>query len=134
MTNKPSVLTPTRIKELAKDPAVQNAIRYPKGLALYPLSGRGRTASEEDNTVGTREAKQSQLLQDAYGVTPSMQETIRLFFMQGPIWDGNLPSKPARNELADRGMVARCHGFNYLTTDGMIFAVKMMGLGAEKNT
>ena len=35
------------------------------------------------------------------------------------VWDGFLISKTARDQLVDKGLVARCNGWQFITRDGM---------------
>lgn len=43
----------------------------------------------------------------------------------GPVWDGNLISKDARDQLHRYGLVARTHGWNVLTEKGCIYCVHL---------
>jgi hypothetical protein len=55
---------------------------------------------------------------------------------QGPVWDGDLISKPARNQLVKLGIAQRCRMFedgphkglpmNELTPDGLKLAAVML--------
>lgn len=58
-------------------------------------------------------------------------ETLWCLFKHGPTWDGNLPSKAGRTELVERGFADRGHGWNWLTTDGVLLAVEI-GMGGRK--
>lgn len=51
-------------------------------------------------------------------------ETLRLL-CRGPIWDGNLPSKAARDNLVGHGLVFRREGYQSLTTTGVLVAIKL---------
>lgn len=42
-----------------------------------------------------------------------------LHFRFGPIWDGNLNSKSARDRLVDLGFLERQSGFQFLTAKGL---------------
>ena len=43
----------------------------------------------------------------------------------GHVWDGNLISKHDRDELVKAGLVARCEGWNFLTTEGIKYVVNL---------
>ena len=45
--------------------------------------------------------------------------------VQGPIWDGNLISKHARDRLVQYGLVDRAEGFNFLIKAGVVAAVML---------
>ena len=49
---------------------------------------------------------------------PKQMEQL-LCFRFGPIWDGNLISKQARDELVDGGYLERSYGFQFLTAHGV---------------
>jgi hypothetical protein len=36
------------------------------------------------------------------------REVLRQLLFQGPVWDGNVPSKRARDDLLDYGLATRC--------------------------
>jgi len=54
-----------------------------------------------------------------------------LHFRSGPIWDGNLISKSARDKLVDIGLVERCKGFQFLTHRGVELLVDLNCLNEE---
>ena len=64
-------------------------------------------------------------------MTGAVRDDLWCMFRQGPIWDGNLPSKSGRTWLFDRGYVARGDGWNWLTTEGVLLALEL-GMGLEK--
>ena len=51
--------------------------------------------------------------------THGQREVLWQLFRNGPTWDGNIISKPDRDELIKLGLVARENGWAYLTRDGM---------------
>ena len=54
-----------------------------------------------------------------------------LHFRFGPVWDGNLISKEARNHLVKSGFVTRCQGFQMLTEKGVEILVNLRYLNEE---
>lgn len=66
-------------------------------------------------------------------LTPAAVETLRCMFMEGPIYDGDVPSKTGRDDLVKHGLAARVEGFNYLTQAGMLMAIDNR-LGDAKNS
>lgn len=48
-----------------------------------------------------------------------------LHFRAGPIWDGNLVSKSARDSLVDAGLLDRAKGFQFLTIKGIDLLVTL---------
>lgn len=48
-----------------------------------------------------------------------------LHFRFGPIWDGNLISKSARDSLVDDGLLTRTKGFQFLTEKGVATLVEL---------
>lgn len=55
----------------------------------------------------------------------SVHEALWQMFKDGPIWDGDLVSKTARDWLVLNAMAARASGFNFLTDDGVEMAVSL---------
>jgi hypothetical protein len=49
----------------------------------------------------------------------SAADTLRCLFFHGPTWDGNVPSKSARDELVNMGLAARGNGWQWLTRAGI---------------
>ena len=54
-----------------------------------------------------------------------------LLFRFGPIWDGNLNSKSARDVLVDLGLIARHDGFQFLTAKGIDVLIKLGKLNQD---
>ena len=52
------------------------------------------------------------------------RETLNCLFMNGPTYDGDLPSKTGRDVLVDIGYAARAGGYNWLTTKGVLAALE----------
>jgi hypothetical protein len=42
-----------------------------------------------------------------------------LWQLRMTVWDGYLISKTARDQLVDKGLVARCNGWQFITREGM---------------
>ena len=56
--------------------------------------------------------------------TPHGQrEVLWQLFRNGPTWDGNIISKPDRDELFKLGLAERVDGWSYLTRDGIEAAI-----------
>ncbi len=60
---------------------------------------------------------------DFASLTSAQQEMLGMFFTMGPVWDGYLPSKMARDDLVDLGLAFRHEGFQALTRAGLAMAV-----------
>ena len=60
------------------------------------------------------------------------REVLWQLFRNGPTWDGNIVSKPDRDELIKLGLVARENGWAYLTRDGIEDALAA-GFDARKD-
>ena len=43
---------------------------------------------------------------------------------KGPVWDGNVICSTRRDRLWERGLVSRVQGWNFLSEDGVRFAVE----------
>jgi len=56
-------------------------------------------------------------------------DTLWCLFLNGPTWDGNVPSKTGRDELYDRELIERHEGWQWLTKAGVMLA---MGLGVDR--
>lgn len=63
--------------------------------------------------------------------TGAVRDMLRCLFFHGPTWDGNIPSKAARDGLCRAGMVHHEFGFAFLTRDGVELCVNL-GLDREK--
>jgi hypothetical protein len=44
---------------------------------------------------------------------------------KGPVWDGNIIGKTERDELFKAGLVGRWGGWNFLTEEGIKYAVNL---------
>jgi hypothetical protein len=63
-------------------------------------------------------------------VSTKLEQLLRFRF--GPIWDGNLISKAARDALVDAGLIVRsCGGFQSLTPEGCNLLVVLGYLNEE---
>ena len=60
------------------------------------------------------------------------KEVMLGLFLNGPTWDGNLPSKSGRDWLVERGYVSRIDGWSWLTNDGTGLALEL-GYGRKKD-
>ena len=67
-----------------------------------------------------------------FGVSGSAREVMRCLFFHGPTWDGDVPSKSGRSELVDLGYAERGHGWQWLTTKGVEFAIGSLLLDQQK--
>jgi hypothetical protein len=61
----------------------------------------------------------------------AVRDVMRCLFFHGPTWDGNIPSKSARDGLCKLGLVERNYGYAWLTRDGVELAINI-GLDREK--
>jgi hypothetical protein len=61
----------------------------------------------------------------------AIRDTLKCLFFHGPTWDGNVPSKQARDGLCRIGLVHHEFGFAFLTRDGVEMCVNL-GLDREK--
>jgi hypothetical protein len=59
-------------------------------------------------------------------------ETITLLFMKGPLPDGDLRSLQVRDNLLSMGFIDRSLGWNWLTSEGIEFALNCLHLGPDK--
>lgn len=63
----------------------------------------------------------------------AVRDTLRCLFFHGPTWDGNLPSKSARDALCRLGLAHHEFGYTFLTRDGVEVCVNA-GLDREKDS
>lgn len=63
--------------------------------------------------------------------TGAVRDVMRCLFFHGPTWDGNIPSKAARDGLCSMGLVQHRFGYAWLTEAGVEVAVNA-GLDREK--
>lgn len=68
---------------------------------------------------------EEKLMAEEYATMDSLARDQLLHFRFGPIWDGNLNSKTARDTLVDRGYLDRAKGFQFLTGKGIRLLVKI---------
>ena len=61
----------------------------------------------------------------------AIKDTLRCLFFHGPTWDGNVPSKEARDGLCKLGLVHHEFGFAFLTRDGVEMCINL-GLDRAK--
>lgn len=62
----------------------------------------------------------------------AVKDVLRCLFFKGPTWDGNIPSKMARDGLCKLGLVHHEFGFAWLTRDGMEMCINL-GYGNQKS-
>jgi len=62
----------------------------------------------------------------------AIRDVMRCLFFHGPTWDGNIPSKQARDGLCRLGLVMHRFGFAWLTEAGVEVAINA-GLDREKD-
>ena len=72
-------------------------------------------------------------IEDAIVHTSSgaIRDVLQCLFFHGPTWDGNIPSKAARDGLCKLGLVHHEFGFAFLTRDGVEVCINA-GLDREK--
>ena len=68
-----------------------------------------------------------------FGMGSAAREVMRCLFLQGPTWDGDIPSKAGRGELIANGYAKHGYGYAWLTDIGVEFAITSMLLGEEKD-
>jgi len=57
----------------------------------------------------------------AQEIKPNHVEQLKQL-LAGPVWDGNLIDKSARDWLFNRNCIHRCNGFNFVVTEGIKLA------------
>lgn len=57
-------------------------------------------------------------------LSPNAIEVLGQLYVSGPIWDGNICSKPGRGELVKLGLAEHAHGYAFLTAEGVATAVE----------
>jgi hypothetical protein len=67
----------------------------------------------------------------AIDLSGSAIEVLHGLFIEGPLWDGDLPSKSGRDELVTFGLVTRLNGWQQLTKNGLDMALAA-GLDRKK--
>lgn len=60
------------------------------------------------------------------------QAALHQLFFSGPVWDGDLVDKSGRDELVRYQMASRKEGWNFITGDGITFAIDI-GWAAVKS-
>ncbi|CAH2606222.1 conserved protein of unknown function (plasmid) [Rhodovastum atsumiense] len=68
----------------------------------------------------------------SHELTQHAAETLRCLFMNGPLFDWNIPSEQGRHELERCGLAVRFAGWTGLTESGLILSVAL-GLHIEKD-
>ena len=66
------------------------------------------------------------------GMSAAARDTLRCLFFHGPTLDGDVPSKTGRDEIVDLGLAERWNGWQWLTNQGVQFAVDIMLFDREK--
>lgn len=61
----------------------------------------------------------------------AVRDVMRCLFFHGPAWDGNIPSKQARDGLCRMGLAQHRFGYAWLTDAGVEVAINA-GLDREK--
>src|SRR5262249_16194181 len=59
----------------------------------------------------------------AIELSGSAIEVLHGLFIEGPLWDGDVPSKSGRDELVTFGLALRCDGWQQLTKKGLEMAL-----------
>lgn len=67
-----------------------------------------------------------------FGMSGGAREVLRCLFLQGPTWDGDIPSKAGRGDLVRLGYAQHAFGFAWLTRSGVEFAINSMEMDREK--
>ena len=62
----------------------------------------------------------------------AIKDVLRCLFTHGPTWDGNIPSKAARDGLQKLGLVEHEFGFAWLTRYGVEMCINL-GYGPAKS-
>lgn len=52
-------------------------------------------------------------------VTGGQKDTLAVLFLRGPVYDGYVPSKQARDEVVTMGLAQRLQGFTFLIREGV---------------
>jgi len=65
-------------------------------------------------------------------MSSAAREVLEKLFMFGPRLDGDMPSKAGRSELVELGLCDRWEGWNWLTKDGVKYAVDVLLLERKK--
>ena len=64
---------------------------------------------------------------------PGIVDVVRCLFIHGPTWDGDIPSKSARDALHSFGYISRQKGWQTLTDQGLELALSL-SLDREKES
>ena len=87
------------------------------------------------DTFSSDEVKDScKLIIDVQGMTSAERDCIRASFQNGPLFDGDVPSKSARDSLVNRGYMTKVvvrgeDGYNGCTNKGA-WAYRLIEAGA----
>jgi hypothetical protein len=68
-----------------------------------------------------------------FGMSSAAQEVFEKLFLFGPTEDGDIPSKQGRGELCQLGYCHAEFGWNWLTREGIAFALDPMMLDRAKD-
>lgn len=68
-----------------------------------------------------------------FGMSGAAREVLDKLFVFGPCLDGNIPSKAGRSELIQLGHSAYYNGWNWLTEQGVKYAVDVLLLERKKD-
>ena len=66
-------------------------------------------------------------------VSGDEKEVIRCLFFYGPTFDGDIPSKVGRDSLYTKKYIDRSFGYNWLTNEGIDFAINTLELDRAKD-
>lgn len=66
------------------------------------------------------------------GMSAMARDVMRCLFFHGPTWDGDVPSKSGRSELVELGYAERWNGWQWLTRQGIEYAVSVMLIDRAK--
>lgn len=98
---------------------------------LYPPDGEPKPSDAESKLLSSgRDMRLS--LAAKFITEPGRGFVLDVFkqVIRGPVWDGSVASKNARDTLYSMGLIGRIEGWQYLTDDGVVLA-QHMGLLRE---
>lgn len=61
--------------------------------------------------------------------TGAMKDVLAQLFLHGPVWDGNIASKSARDAMVQAGLAKHENGWAFLTSEGVAFALRFDASG-----
>lgn len=58
-------------------------------------------------------------------LAPNAREVLLVLFLNGPTYDGDVPSKIGRDALFDHGLISRGKGYQWLTDAGVLHCLTL---------